>query len=419
MENLFRDTYIVINDDNVLHNLNYLKKTCSPKKFLFAVIKGNGYGHGLMDMALLVQHSKCDGIAVATGDEAIVARQYAEKKILNLGVTRLEDYAEMANSDITVTVASMSHAQFLSQLPLHNKLKVHLKVNSGMNRIGFNNLREINKAIDLIKQNKMINIEGIFTHFATAEDYHLEDYMHEQIKMFKHIVEKANHSFKMIHCTNSASLLKLHDKLDFTTANRAGIAIYGALQDKIKDQYDLRLTWQLVSTIVQVNNHQVGTKIGYSNRYTTKHENEYIATLPIGYADGLHRKLTGAMVVTENDIVGRICGSICMDQMMVSFDQEVEEGLEVYIISEDDENNVYTTAQYLETITHEIFTSISHRVPRFHVYNDQTEMLFNDLLYLGSQINYIQMRRQIQELSEIIEEMDPDFIDDEDEVLIS
>lgn len=381
MRNYYRDSVVKVNVDNLLYNINTIKEQCSKNKFLFAVIKGNGYGHGLVEMAHIAKKSDADGIAVATTDEAVAIRNHMKGiKILNLGITRNEDYQFAAKNYITTTVANMESVDYLEDLKLEGILKVHLKVNSGMNRIGFYNLEQIKEALKKLSKNDHIMVEGIFTHFATAEDYDKEDYLWQQYQKFEEIVIQANHDFKYIHCANSASLLKFSDKFTITNANRLGIAMYNGLQDKVVEKYELKPTFELVTKITQVNNqYPANTKIGYSNRYATKENYECIATLPIGYADGLHRHLTKAKVYS-GDKQGTIVGSICMDQMMVKFEREVKPGDEVTIIGLDKETDVYARAAYLETITHEIMTSITSRVPRLYYLEGKLVDVANDLL---------------------------------------
>ncbi|MDF9867769.1 alanine racemase [Bacilli bacterium PM5-3] len=380
MNNYYRNSIIEINLDTLKNNVNEVKNKCSKDKFLYAVIKGDAYGHGIKQMAEVVVESDANGIAVATLDEAIIVRQYQKNiKILCLGIIRDEDYGVAADNEITLTIANIHSANVVAKTKLNKKLDVHLKVNTGMNRIGFKEIPEFEEVIDILKQNENINIDGIFTHFATAEDYDKEDYLMMQLDKFRNVVTNLDFDFNQIHCTNSASILKLHDKIDFTTANRVGITLYGALQDKIQNEYNIKSAFVLKSKIAQVQEYPAGTKVGYSNRYTSQDSNEIIATIPLGYADGFARLHTNSKVKC-NEQYGVIVGSVCMDQLMIKFENPVNIGDEVILISDDKEIDVFKRCEQAQTITHEIFTRFGNRVPKAYYKNGELIEIDNALL---------------------------------------
>lgn len=220
---------------------------------MYAVIKGDGYGHGIVAIANTVVKSNVDGIAVATLDEALIVRKYhPDVKILCLGIIRNEDIIKVCNQNITICIANLTSADFLKDIILTKPLKVHLKVNTGMNRIGLKKVDDLQKIIALLKNNEHVDIEGIFMHLATAEDYDKEDYLTNQLATFKKIIDQLNYPFKQIHCTNSASLLKFHQDINFTNTNRATMCIYGALEDEIINEYNLRPALTLKSKINMV-----------------------------------------------------------------------------------------------------------------------------------------------------------------------
>lgn len=380
MENYYRNSIIEINLDTIKNNINTVKNTCANDLFFYAVIKGDAYGHGIKQVAQVVVESDADAIAVATLDEALLVRKYHKDiKILCLGIIRDEDYIIASENKITLTIANKHSAEVVAKLDLPKELDVHIKVNTGMNRIGFITVEEINQVIQILQHNKMINIEGIFTHFATAEDYDKEDYLKMQINSFKEIVSTLAYEFKQIHCTNSASLLKLYHSLDFINAARAGITLYGALEDKIQDAYNIKSAFVLKSKIAQVQTYPSGSKIGYSNRYTTTENEEIIATIPLGYADGFARLHTNTKVKCNNQY-GTIVGSICMDQLMIRFEQPVNINDEVILISDDKELDVFARCKQAQTITHEIFTRFGNRVPKAYFKNGELIEIDNALL---------------------------------------
>lgn len=382
MEKIYRDTYIEINENQLLHNINTIKQECSPNKFLYLVIKGNGYGHGLVETAALGIESKADGLAVATLDEALVVRKhFADVKILCLGIIPKDEIVSACQNNITITIANQDFVEALKKVTLPQELLVHIKVNSGMNRIGFNIFDETKMILTELLAIPNVNVEGIFTHFATAEGNELLDYYHHQLNYFKEVVEGLDYDFNQIHCSNSASLLRFHQDLTFTNTSRVGIAAYGALEDPIQEKYDLQSAFSLKAKITQIQYYPKGTGIGYSLKYHTKKDNEIIATIAIGYADGFSRLLSGTKVKC-NDQYGIIAGNICMDQLMIKFDKPVAIGDTVTLIDNDPELSVYTRAKQTNGITHTVFTSFTSRTARLYYRDNKLKLVSNDLLKL-------------------------------------
>lgn len=362
----YRNTICLIELDTIKENMNVIKSTCSKNKFLYAVVKGDGYGHGILQVTRAAIDGGANGIAVATLDEAMLVREHFKSvQILCLGVIPNNYYQLAAKNDIIVTIATQDSVDYLENNPTTDILKVHIKINSGMNRLGFNNQEDLNNAIDTLLSIQNIQIDGIFTHFATIEEVSIN----QQLELFRELYLGSNFDFNQVHCTNSYSLLKLHEKITFTNTNRVGIALYGALEDPVLNEYPIKTALSLVSRISQVMVHKENDPIGYSQTYRAK-ENEIIATIPIGYADGFARLHKGSKVKCK-DQYGTIVGNICMDQLMVSFENMVEVDDEVIFISNDEELNVFKRATEAQTITHEIFTSITNRVPKVFKYNQQ------------------------------------------------
>lgn len=380
MDKFYRDTVIEIDLDRILENINEIKEQCSKDKFFYVVVKGEGYGHGIKAIADVVAESNADGVGVATLDEALFIRKYhPEMKIICLGNVTDKHLDIINEQDITITIANENYAEKVAKQKFDKVQNVHLKINSGMNRIGFNDIDRVNKVIDLLSTNPMVNIEGIYTHFATAEGYDQEEYLMQQVDFFKNFVSHIDYPFEQIHCTNSGSLLKLHDQLDFTTANRSGIAIFGGLQDPIQDKYNIKSAFVLKSRISQVEHYPKGTGIGYCLTYHTLKDEEIIATIPLGYADGFFRNLTNTLV-KSNGQYGKIVGNICMDQMMIRFDKPVNINDEVILIDSDDENiSISTRANQAHTLTHEIFTSFTKRIPKLYYRNKELVAIHNPL----------------------------------------
>lgn len=374
----YRNSFLEVDLDNLLHNINHVKTTCSNDKFLYIVVKGNGYGHGLLHVSYIVNKSLADGLAVATLDEAMAIRKhFSDIKILVLGLINVEDYIIASTNNITITIANDFMVKHLIDYDNNKQLDVHLKVNTGMNRIGFTDIESLKKSISFIKTKFNINLEGIYTHFATSESID-ETYYNQQISSFKEVLSKINYPFQQIHCTNSGSLLKSHNDLDFTNANRVGIAIYGGLEHYITNNYNLKPTIKLKAIVSQVSSYPKGTAIGYSNNYYTSKE-EVIATIPLGYADGIFRALTNTQVRCHDEL-GLIVGNICMDQTMLSFKSDICIGDCITLIDDTPELSLTTRARQLNTITHEILTSFSSRLVRLYYSNNEIVDIQNDLI---------------------------------------
>lgn len=378
-DNFYRSSYALINLDQLEYNFKTIKEKCSPDKFLYAVLKGDGYGHGIIEMARLALETNMDGIAVATLDEALLIRRYfPDVKILCLGIIDYQDIFIAAQEDITITIAHFEFIEFLSKLGLTYPLNIQIKVNTGMNRIGFNKFDDVKKALDMLADVDNVTVDGIFTHFATAESDD-ETYLQQQIDIFKKMIDNLDFEFNQIHCTNSASLLKMHDKLDFTNANRVGIALYGALDHPIQDEYQLKSALTLVSSISSINEYENGTKIGYDNTYTTSDDIEYIATLAIGYAD--IPTLVNEIPLKTDKSEGHIVGAVCMDQTLARFDEKVKIGDLVKIIDPDDPKlNILAYAHFCDVKPHRVFTNMTPRVPRIYTKNDKIVEIRNDLM---------------------------------------
>jgi alanine racemase len=378
-DNFYRTSYMLINLDQLETNFRIIKEECSPDKFLYAVVKGDGYGHGILEMTQLAINTGIDGIAVATLDEGLLVRRYfPDVKILCLGIIDYQDIFIAAQEDITITIANFEFIEFLTKLGLTYPLSLHIKVNTGMNRIGFNKYDDVKKALDLLNDIDNITVDGIFTHFATAE-FEDESYLLDHIEIFKKMIDNLDYEFNQIHCTNSASLLKMHDKLTFTNTNRVGIALYGALDHPIQEKYHLKSALSLVTSINSINKYDHGTKIGYNNAYVTSDDIEYISTLPIGYADVPF--LENEVLLKTETTSGHVVGNVCMDQIMARFDEKVKMGDLVKLIDPlDSEMNVVAYARARGVIPHQILTSLTARLPRLYLRDNDIITVRNDLI---------------------------------------
>ena len=359
---LHRDTYAEI-------NLKYLKENIETtyKKFkrpLMAVIKADAYGHGYREVATYIKDIEyLEMFAVATLPEAIELRELGiTKGILILGAvpTSKEEIDLAIKYDISLTMISLDYMHHLETLIDQQPLKIHIKLDTGMHRIGLTSKAQLDEMLNTIDYNKFI-LEGIFTHYATADGEQAA--FDQQRELFYDLV--ADHKFKYIHCCNSAAMAYHHD--DRSNLGRIGIIMYG-IDPAGNETKEFKQVMSLYSKVALIKKIKAGDRVGYGLTYTAD-EDEYLATIPIGYADGLIRKNQGRNVYINGKYF-EIVGRVCMDQIMVRVDETIKEGDKVEIFGA--HISLASMARELETIPYEIICLITKRVD----YNSYIIMLF-------------------------------------------
>ena len=238
----------------------------------------------------------------------------------------------------------------------HQPVKVHIKIDTGMNRIGIKSKKEFEDILSHC-QNSIFQVDGVFTHFATADDPLQKEAYHHQIEMFYDVI--GSHKFRYIHCQNSAAMMYHHDER--SNLGRIGIAMYG-IDPSGEECDELKQVMSLYTRVAMIKKVKKGERIGYGHTYTAL-EDEYIATLPIGYADGLIRANQGRQVYIAGHYYP-IVGRICMDQMMVKVDENVHLHDRVEIFGE--HISLARMAKELSTIPYEIVCLVSERVERIY-----------------------------------------------------
>ncbi len=349
-----RKTYAIIQLENLYQNYKNVVEKSGNKKVI-PVVKANAYGHGAIEVVRYLASKGIKEYAVSLVEEADELREhFKDIDILIMGVTHEEDFIHAAENNYTITVVNTD--QIDSLLTLNKELKVHIKIDSGMNRLGFKYDNEIKSAVDILKKHQYINLEGIYTHYATADcDY---DYFLKQKNRFEEVLNYLDYDFKVIHTSNSSSSIKYEKDIEYTTHTRLGISLYGLSLDE--DMEFLKDTYRLCSHIAEIKHLKKGEKLGYSITYEAK-ENEVIAVLPIGYADGFIRKNQGGKAEINNKIYN-IVGRICMDQMFVKVDDSVKKDDCVILMG--GKVSIDDVAKRLETINYEIICQITYRVPK-------------------------------------------------------
>lgn len=349
---MYRNSWIEIDVDALKENVSALKKMTG-KKFI-AVIKANGYGNGDVAIAKACLESGADLLAVSSLDEALSLRHAGiEEEILILGYVDPIHLGICVKEKITVTAVSVRWVKMALQQECAG-LKVHVKVDTGMNRIGFKSMDEICEGIELLEKMKA-EITGVFTHFACSDDdgNAMTDVQFQQFKM---IVTSLNRSFEWIHCCNSDATVHYHES--FSNAVRCGIAMFGVTSYPT----NLKNVMSLYTKIIHVKKVPEGQCVGYGATYTTG-KDEIIATVPIGYADGWIRAHQGRKAYV-NGSLAEFVGRICMDQAMLRLEHWEDEGTVIELIGE--HMTLKQVAEELNTIPYEVMTLLSDRLTKVY-----------------------------------------------------
>ncbi|MCK8617373.1 alanine racemase [Fructobacillus sp. M158] len=344
-------------------------------KRLIAVIKANAYGHGDVWAAkTLYEQLAVHDFAVATVNEALRVRAAFLKEdvqVLLLGVEPAEQAALMAENKIATVAGSFDWLrrakESLKAEKCQQRLVVHLAVDTGMGRVGAKTEEELASMVDFVRQDESFELGGVMTHFATADD-HNQAYYDQQLADFIHLVTDLDIPEKYWHLANSGSALFHADQVPTQTI-RVGAALYGfnPADGEYALPIDLEPVGRLVGRIWAVHRLLKGESLSYGATYTAK-KDEWVATVPIGYADGWTRRLSG-MSVLVNGQREKVLGRVTMDQIVISLPEELPVNTEVTFIGQEGSNTITIedVARYAGTIPHEILTGISDRVPRVDV----------------------------------------------------
>lgn len=382
MTDFYRDTWAEINLSAIKWNIEQAKQRLANNIELYAVVKADAYGHGMVPVAKAALEAGATRLAVAFLDEALALRKAGiTAPILVLGASRPENALIAAKHAIAVTVFSPQWLEKAAPFLVEGTtLHLHVKCDTGMGRLGVKTTDELGAVVKTIKNNHSFFFEGIFTHFATADELET-DYFQTQLQTFHLFLESLHDLPPIIHSANSATTLRYGENT--FNAVRFGIPMYGlSPSEEIKPllPYPLQPAFTLHTKIVHVKKIYKGETIGYGGTYAAQ-QTEWIATLPIGYADGWIRSLSGQEVLVEG-IRAPIVGRICMDQCMIKLPKEVPVGTHVTLIGKqgDDEISVDEIAVTLQTINYEIPCLISTRVPRVYKENGHVIQTNNPLL---------------------------------------
>lgn len=382
--NLTAPTWAEINLDNIKFNFNNIKNLLNEDTKICGVVKANAYGHGSIEVSKLLQREKVDYFAVARLEEAIELRQNdIVLPILCLGYIPEESIEIAIKNDIAITVYSFDVAKYISQKAkdLEKIATIHAKIDTGMSRIGFKPYKASAEEIVSIGKLDNVNLEGVYTHFATADEVD-KGFTYNQVDKFKFIVgliEGLGFKIPIKHASNSAAIMDFKDlNLDMV---RAGIILYGHYpsDEVIKENIELKSAMKLKTRIAHIKELDSDVGISYGQKYRTTNK-EVIATIPIGYADGFTRLQNNPKVCIKGEMFD-VVGRICMDQCMVKIDKDIDIkiGDEVIIFGENSAT-VENIASDLGTINYEVLCMVSRRVDRVYMERNAILQVSNYLI---------------------------------------
>jgi len=368
----------LIDLDNAVYNMKSICDIVNEDSSIYAVIKADGYGHGALPIAKEFEDiEKIKGYAVATAEEAMqLINAGITKDIVIIGYSFPYCYKQMIENNVRLTVFRKDTLDELNEIAgqIGKKAIVHIKVDTGMSRIG---ISPFDAGMEFVRQAieaENIEVEGIFTHFARADENVLTS-ANEQFELFKSFVDGIEDAFdfkfKVKHCSNSAAIIQMnYANMD---AVRAGIIMYGLWpsEDIAKDSIDIKPVMKLISHIAYVKDIPPQTAVSYGGTYVASKWRR-VATVPVGYADGYPRSLSNKGYVLIRGQKADILGRVCMDQMMVDVTEIpcVCEGDEVILIGNDQYNHSITVEELgalSGNLNYELVCDIGKRVPRVFV----------------------------------------------------
>lgn len=361
-----RPSRVIVNLAHIRHNILTVASRLRPEQKKYAVVKANAYGHGAVAVAQAIQ-DVVDGYCVSNIDEGLELREAGlTLPILILGVIPVDFVTLAIKEKLTVTVASLAWLEaLLMQLPDLIGLKVHLKVDSGMGRIGVRTPEETNRLF-LRLQKAGAQLEGIFTHFATADEVD-ETQFNVQVSRFQEIIEQLPERPDLVHLSNSAASVWHPDLM--TDLVRLGDVIYGLNPSGrvLELPYEIKPALSLVSELIHVKQLPAGATVGYGATYKTD-ETSYIGTIPLGYADGVIRKMQDMDVLVDG-VRCQIVGRVSMDQITVLLPKLYPLGTPVTLIGQDGCENITADdwADKQKTINYEVVCLLSDRLPRIYL----------------------------------------------------
>lgn len=349
-EKFYRNTYMKVNLRNIEDNVKMIKNRYDNYKYYLGVVKADSYGMYDKQTVKAIINGGVNYLAVSSLDEALEIREFEKDiPILVLGIIPYEYMSICEKNRITVTVPSL---EYLKEI-INSSVTVHIKIDTGMNRIGIKDKKELNDVYKNIKESNL-ELEGIFTHIYNAND---KGSSQKQYEIFEDLLKDINLKEVPIVHIQASEALENYKRKEYINGCRLGIIMYG-----FSDKMNLKSTMELHSQIIQIKQLQKGETVGYNGIYKAK-TSEKIGIVAIGYADGIIRKNTGRYVYINNRRY-QIVGNVCMDMLMVKIDENVNLYDDVLILK--DNEHIKEVSKYLETIPYEVICNIGKRVPRIY-----------------------------------------------------
>ena len=367
--------YATVNLDAVASNMRSMRDNLPASTLIMGSVKADGYGHGSVPVAKTIE-PYVFGYAVATIDEGIILRRHGiNKTILILGVTHESRYEDLLRYDIRTAMFQYEKAKKLSDLALKQgkKAVVHLALDTGMSRIGMKADREHAKEAAAIAALEGIEVEGLFTHFARADETDKSAYeeQYRRYKEFLGYLKELGVKIPIRHCSNSAGIVESLESNHMDMV-RAGIAIYGMFPSDEVDHNSVKLTpaMEIKSCITYIKEIEAGTAVSYGGTFVADHTMK-VATIPVGYGDGYVRSLSGKGDVLIHGKRAAILGRICMDQFMVDVTDipDVQEDDEVTLLGSDGAEciTMEELAEKSGGFHYEMICDIGKRIPRVYL----------------------------------------------------
>ena len=344
----------IINKPNLLHNVKYIKNKIGENVKLCAVVKCDAYGLGIENVVPIIDN-EVDFYAVANCKEGMNLRLFTSKPILILGQVETSNILLCIKNNLSITVDSIEVLYKILCLDIGGTLKVHIKINTGMNRYGINNIEELSRILKVIKSQRNIILEGIYTHFATSEKN--TQFIKKQHNLFEKIIKNVKNKKILVHCCSSFGTLKcgnfLHDMV------RVGFALYS------KTNYDnnLRNVVSIKSQLTHIQKLNKGESVGYECSFVADKDMK-IGVVPYGYGDGFLRALSNLGFVLIKGVKANVIGKVCMDAMIVDLtdidDVQLYDRVTILGCDFGKEIDVFTWSNLLDSSPYEMLTNLKH-----------------------------------------------------------
>ncbi len=367
--NIHRDAWVEINLESIAHNIREFRKNIPADKKMLGIVKADAYGHGSIMTAPIMLASGIDMLGVASIDEGLDLRnEKISCDILVVGAVPVWSFEVATENDISISIFSEAHLNACKQAYERTgiKPKVHIKLNTGMNRIGL----EPDNAVEFIKKAQTadyLDLKGIFTHLANAEDIEKTE---KQFEIWNRITNAVDTKGLLLHALNTAGSMKYYDEIKYNMV-RMGIAIYGLepdLPEGVKFKPELKQVMGLKGRITNIHTMKKGQGISYGYSYVADKDIK-VATIPIGYADGVPRALSNKIFAELNGYKIKQIGNITMDQMMFDITGiDATEGDIITLLNDSDKDlSIDNWAKIVGTINYELTCRLKVRLPRVYV----------------------------------------------------